>query len=145
MTKSDSTVSEVVGRSAADDHPYFGQSCGGCHEQRRQHHEKKPVNSTINVTFENIAGDAFVLDLVELRLGIREYPSPYTTIRGSSHLKSYSGLATISLGDRFYIQSDEENVLRRDSFNVSSGSHLTYRFYDLRTGSSISSGEIAVP
>lgn len=39
------------------------------------------------------------------------------TLRGSSDLKSYSGLATISLGDRFY---------------------------DLRTGSPISSGEIAV-
>ena len=153
MTKSDSAVSEVVGVLLLLTITLILVSLVAVAMNSAVSTTEKPVSATIiasgisgkNVTFENIAGDAFVLDQVELRLGIREYPSQYITLRGSSHLKSYSGLATISLGDRFYIQSDEENVLRWDSFNVSSGSHLTYRFYDLRTGSPISSGDITVP
>lgn len=114
---------------------------------------EKPVSATIvasgisgkNVTFENIAGDALVLDQIELRLVIREYPSQYATLRGSSNLTSYSGYSTIALGDRFYIESEEDSSFRWGSFNICSGNYLTYSIYDLRTGSPVSSWEISIP
>ncbi|MDR0981249.1 MAG: type IV pilin [Methanocalculaceae archaeon] len=153
MKHSDSAVSEVVGVLLLLTITLILVSVVAISMNSAVSTTEKPVSATIiasgisgkNITFENIAGDAFVLDQIEVRLGIREYPSQYTTLRGSSSLKSYTGSTTISLGDRFYIQSDEDSPLTWGSFNISSGSHLTYRFYDLRTSSPISSGEIAIP
>lgn len=153
MSRSDSAVSEVVGVLLLLTITLLLVSLVAVSLNSAVSTTEKPVQATIvatgisgkNVTFEAVAGDAFVLDQVEVRLGIREYPSQYTSLRGSLHLKSYSGLAAVSLGDRFYITSDADEKLQWGSFTVSSGSHLTYRFYDLRTGSPISSGEIAVP
>ena len=85
MTKSDSAVSEVVGVLLLLTITLILVSLVAVAMNSAVSTTEKPVNSTIivsdisgkNVTFENIAGDAFVLDQVELRLGIREYPSQY--------------------------------------------------------------------
>ena len=156
MKKTDSAVFEVVGVLLMLTITLILVSLVAIAMSSAVSSTEKPVSATIiasgvhgkNITFENTAGDAFVLNQVELRLGIREYPSQYTTLRNTAGLPlliSYANSSTITLGDRFYIESDEEDSLRWGSFNISSGSHLTYRFYDLRTGSPISSGEIAIP
>ncbi|MDV0443148.1 hypothetical protein McpCs1_05160 [Methanocorpusculaceae archaeon Cs1] len=156
MKKTDSAVSEVVGVLLMLTITLILVSLVAVSMNSAVSSTEKPITATIiasgvhgkNITFENTAGDAFVLNQIELRLGIREYPSQYTTLRNTAEkerLISYSDSPTIALGDRFYIESEGGEKLRWGSFEISSGSHLTYRFYDLRTGSPISSGEISVP
>ncbi|MDV0441067.1 hypothetical protein McpAg1_02460 [Methanocorpusculaceae archaeon Ag1] len=156
MKKTDFAVSEVVGVLLMLTITLILVSLVAVAMSSAVSSNEKPITATIiasgvhgkNIIFENIAGDAFVLNQVELRLGVREYPSQYTILRNTAEggrLISYSNSSTISLGDRFYIQSESDGKFQWSSFEISSGNHLTYRFYDLRTGSPISSGEIAIP
>lgn len=101
----------------------------------------KPVSTTIvgkisndTITFENIAGDSFVLDQIEVRLGVRERPANYATVRNSGDpklLKSYSNESVIGLGDRFYLSLNKTSdggftVKFPDfEFSLSSKEHLT--------------------
>lgn len=152
MKKQDSAVSEVVGVLLLLTITLVLVSVVAISMSSTFTTPDKPVTSTIvasgingkNITFENIAGDSFVLDQTELRLSIREYPTQYTLLYGSN-MTSYTGSRTIALGDRFYIESSTESPLTWGSFSIDSGNHLAYQFYDLQTGKPISSGEIAIP
>lgn len=122
-----------------------------------------PIQSTIvatgfdedDVVFENMAGDSFLLDHLDVRLGIREDSSRYITLKGSDpakYLESYSGERSIGLGDRFLLVATENydaDTLcwgpRDANFTGRSGQHLTYRFLDRASGSPVTSGEIAIP
>jgi FlaG/FlaF family flagellin (archaellin) len=100
-----------------------------------------------NIIMENIAGDSFSLNQIEVRLGIREDPTKYAILRNgeSTYLVSFTGDNIIALGDRFKIVGTQEaDGISWGSFNVSKGDHLTYRFYDA-SGKPISSGEIMIP
>ena len=94
MKKTDSAVSEVVGVLLMLTITLILVSLVAIAMSSAVSSTEKPVSATIiasgvhgkNITFENTAGDAFVLNQVELRLGIREYPSQYTTLRNTAGL-----------------------------------------------------------
>ena len=87
------------------------------------------------VTFELISGEPFAVSDIRVVLGIREDSTKSVSIPGTALTPVVSG-NTIFLGDRF-------TLTLPDGF-VSSGKHLTYRFYDT-TDRPFSSGEIRVP
>ena len=87
------------------------------------------------VTFELISGEPFAVSDIRVVLGIREDSTKSVSIPGTALTPVVSG-NTIFLGDRF-------TLTLPDGF-VSSGEHLTYRFYDT-TDRPFSSGEIRVP
>ena len=87
------------------------------------------------VTFELISGEPFAVSDIRVVLGIREDSTKSVSIPGTALIPVVSG-NTIFLGDRF-------TLTLPDGF-VSSGEHLTYRFYDT-TDRPFSSGEIRVP
>ncbi|MCZ0859831.1 type IV pilin [Methanocorpusculum sp. MG] len=163
MTKSDSAVSEVVGVLLLLTITLILVSLVAVAMNSAVSTTDKPVSATIvgsidkdknYITFENIAGDSFVLDQIEVRLGIRERPADYTTVRNSGEsrlLNSYSNESVVGLGDRFYIALQNTaggfSLMLPDSsvFPMSSKEHLTYRIYDRRTSTPVSSGEIAIP
>jgi len=120
-----------------------------------------PIRATIvatgfdgnDIVFENVAGDSFLLDHLDVRLGVREDSTKYITLRGSDpgkYLESYSGEKIIGLGDRFLLVAtgdDAGNICwgpRDGGFVVKPGQHLTYRFIDRQTGAPISSGELLI-
>ena len=87
------------------------------------------------VTFELISGEPFAVSDIRVVLGIREDSTRSVSIPGTALTPVVSG-NTIFLGDRF--------TLTLPGGFVSSGEHLTYRFYDT-TDRPFSSGEIRVP
>ena len=99
-----------------------------------------------NIIMENVAGDSFSLNQIEVRLGVREDPTKYVILRNGelTYLVSFTGDNIIALGDRFKIMGTQEDEgASWGSLHVSTGNHLTYRFYDA-SGKPISSGEILV-
>lgn len=117
---------------------------------------EKPVTATIsaveiknaNVTFENVAGDSVSLQDISLGLGVRENASMSAVVPGRNLVPAVTGSSVIALGDRFVLNlnltSDKQNLTYGSSFRVKAGEHLTYRFYDTRSASPFSSGEIRV-
>lgn len=89
-----------------------------------------------DVIFELISGEPFAVSDIRVVLGIREDSTKSVSIPGTDLTPLVSGDTTIFLGDRF--------TLTLPGGFVSSGEHLTYRFYDT-TDRPFSSGEIRVP
>lgn len=104
---------------------------------------EKPLNAEITavgvsggkVTFELISGEPFALSDIRVVLGVREDSSRSVSVPGTDLTPLVSG-NTIFLGDRFTLDTSGR-------MTVSSGDHLTYRFYDA-TDRPFSSGEIRV-
>lgn len=112
---------------------------------------EKPITADIvatdiddgNVILELISGDSFSLDLISIKLGIREESDKSVILKGDS-FESYTNSRFISLGDRFKILGEETGTtIKIENFLVSKGEHLMYTIYD-STGKPISSGEILV-
>ena len=87
------------------------------------------------VTFELISGEPFTLSDIRVVLGVREDSTETKSIAGTELTPLVSGADTIFLGDRF--------KLTLGGMTVSTGEHLTYRFYD-STDRPFSSGEIRI-
>jgi FlaG/FlaF family flagellin (archaellin) len=112
---------------------------------------EKPITADIvatdiddgNVILELISGDSFSLDLISIKLGIREESDKSVILKGDS-FESYTNSRIISLGDRFKIRGEQNGTtIKIENFLVSKGKHLMYTIYD-STGKPISSGEILV-
>ncbi len=112
---------------------------------------EKPITANVvatdiddgNVILELISGDSFSLDMIHIRLGIREESDKSIILNGDS-FESYTNSRIISLGDRFKILGEQNGtVIKFDNFIVSKGKHLMYTLYDSE-GKPISSGEILV-
>ena len=86
------------------------------------------------VIFELISGDTIPLSDIRVVLGVREDSTKSVSVPGTK-LVSKTGDNIIFLGDRF--------TLTLPGGFVSSGEHLTYRFYDA-TDRPFSSGEIRI-
>ena len=87
------------------------------------------------ITFELISGEPFALSDIRVVLGVREDSTETKSIAGTELTPLVSGADTIFLGDRF--------KLTLEGMTVSTGEHLTYRFYD-KSGKPFSSGEIRI-
>ena len=87
------------------------------------------------ITFELISGEPFALSDIRVVLGVRENSTETKSIAGTELTPLVSGTNTIFLGDRF--------KLTLGGMTVSTGEHLTYRFYD-STDRPFSSGEIRI-
>ena len=104
---------------------------------------EKPLSAEITavsvtgdeVIFELISGEPFALSDIRVVLGVRENSTETTSIAGTELTPLVSGADTIFLGDRF--------KLTLEGMTVSTGEHLTYRFYD-STDRPFSSGEIRI-
>ena len=104
---------------------------------------EKPLSAEITavsvtgdgVTFELISGEPFTLSDIRVVLGVREDSTETKSIAGTELTPLVSGADTIFLGDRF--------KLTLEGMTVSTGDHLTYRFYD-STDRPFSSGEIRI-
>ena len=87
------------------------------------------------ITFELISGEPFALSDIRVVLGVREDSTKTASVAGTEMIPLVSGTNTIFLGDRF--------KLTLGGMTVSTGEHLTYRFYD-STDRPFSSGEIRI-
>ena len=87
------------------------------------------------ITFELISGEPFALSDIRVVLGVREDSTKTASFAGTEMRPLVSGTNTIFLGDRF--------KLTLGGMTVSTGEHLTYRFYD-STDRPFSSGEIRI-
>ncbi|MBR4285346.1 MAG: type IV pilin [Methanocorpusculum sp.] len=104
---------------------------------------EKPLSAEITavsvtggeVIFELISGEPFALSDIRVVLGVREDSTETESIAGTELTPLVSGADTIFLGDRF--------KLTLEGMTVSTGEHLTYRFYD-STDRPFSSGEIRI-
>ena len=104
---------------------------------------EKPLSAEITavsvtggeVIFELISGEPFTLSDIRVVLGVREDSTETKSIAGTKLTPLVSGADTIFLGDRF--------KLTLGGMTVSTGEHLTYRFYD-STDRPFSSGEIRI-
>ena len=104
---------------------------------------EKPLSAEITavsvtggeVIFELISGEPFALSDIRVVLGVREDSTETKSIAGTKLTPLVSGADTIFLGDRF--------KLTLEGMTVSTGEHLTYRFYD-STDRPFSSGEIRI-
>ena len=104
---------------------------------------EKPLSAEITavsvtggeVIFELISGEPFALSDIRVVLGVREDSTETKSIAGTKLTPLVSGADTIFLGDRF--------KLTLEGMTVSTGDHLTYRFYD-STDRPFSSGEIRI-
>ena len=104
---------------------------------------EKPLSAEITavsvtggeVIFELISGEPFTLSDIRVVLGVREDSTETKSIAGAELTPLVSGADTIFLGDRF--------KLTLEGMTVSTGDHLTYRFYD-STDRPFSSGEIRI-
>ena len=112
---------------------------------------EKPITANVvatdiddgNVILELISGDSFSLDMIHIKLGIREESDKSIILKGDS-FEAYTNSRIISLGDRFKILGENNGtVIKLDNFIVSKGKHLMYTIYDSE-GKPISSGEILV-
>jgi len=105
---------------------------------------EKPLSAEITavsvtgdeVIFELISGEPFALSDIRVVLGVREDSTKTKSIAGTELKAVASSGDIIFLGDRF--------KLTLEGMTVSTGEHLTYRFYD-STDRPFSSGEIRVP
>ena len=88
-----------------------------------------------HIIFELISGEPFTLSDIRVVLGVRENSTEPKSIAGTKLTPLVSGTNTIFLGDRF--------KLTLEGMTVSTGDHLTYRFYD-STDRPFSSGEIRI-
>ena len=88
-----------------------------------------------HIIFELISGEPFALSDIRVVLGVREDSTETKSIAGTKLTPLVSGADTIFLGDRF--------KLTLVGMTVSTGEHLTYRFYD-STDRPFSSGEIRI-
>ena len=88
-----------------------------------------------HIIFELISGEPFALSDIRVVLGVREDSTETKSIAGTELTPLVSGADTIFLGDRF--------KLTLEGMTVSTGDHLTYRFYD-STDRPFSSGEIRI-
>ena len=104
---------------------------------------EKPLSAEITavsvtggeVIFELISGEPFTLSDIRVVLGVREDSTKTVSVAGTEMIPLVSGTNTIFLGDRF--------KLTLGGMTVSTGDHLTYRFYD-STDRPFSSGEIRI-
>ena len=104
---------------------------------------EKPLSAEITavsvtgdeVIFELISGEPFTLSDIRVVLGVREDSTETKSIVGTELTPFVSEADTIFLGDRF--------KLTLEGMTVSTGDHLTYRFYD-STDRPFSSGEIRI-
>ena len=104
---------------------------------------EKPLSAEITavsvtggeVIFELISGEPFALSDIRVVLGVREDSTETKSIAGTELTPLVSGADIIFLGDRF--------KLTLEGMTVSTGDHLTYRFYD-STDRPFSSGEIRI-
>ena len=104
---------------------------------------EKPLSAEITavgvsgdeVIFELISGEPFALSDIRVVLGVREDSTKTASVAGTEMRSLVSGTNTIFLGDRF--------KLTLEGMTVSTGDHLTYRFYD-STDRPFSSGEIRI-
>ena len=104
---------------------------------------EKPLSAEITavsvtggeVIFELISGEPFTLSDIRVVLGVREDSTETKSVAGTEMIPLVSGTNTIFLGDRF--------KLTLGGMTVSTGDHLTYRFYD-STDRPFSSGEIRI-
>ena len=104
---------------------------------------EKPLSAEITavsvtgdeVIFELISGEPFALSDIRVVLGVREDSTRTASVAGTEMIPLVSGTNTIFLGDRF--------KLTLEGMTVSTGEHLTYRFYD-STDRPFSSGEIRI-
>ena len=104
---------------------------------------EKPLSAEITavsvtggeVIFELISGEPFTLSDIRVVLGVRENSTETKSIAGTKLTPFVSEADTIFLGDRF--------KLTLEGMTVSTGEHLTYRFYD-STDRPFSSGEIRI-
>ena len=104
---------------------------------------EKPLSAEITavsvtgdeVIFELISGEPFALSDIRVVLGVREDSTETKSVAGTEMIPLVSGTNTIFLGDRF--------KLTLGGMTVSTGDHLTYRFYD-STDRPFSSGEIRI-
>lgn len=112
---------------------------------------EKPITANIvatdidngNIILELISGDSFSLDMIYVKLGIRE-ESDKSIILKEEFFEAYTGSRIISIGDRFKIMGEKVGMnIKVNNFIVLKGKHLTYIIYD-STGKPISSGEILV-
>ena len=88
-----------------------------------------------HIIFELISGEPFTLSDIRVVLGVREDSTETKSIAGTELTPFVSEADTIFLGDRF--------KLTLEGMTVSTGDHLTYRFYD-STDRPFSSGEIRI-
>ena len=104
---------------------------------------EKPLSAEITavgvsgdeITFELISGEPFALSDIRAVLGVREDSTETKSIAGTELKAVASSGDIIFLGDRF--------KLTLEGMTVSTGEHLTYRFYD-STDRPFSSGEIRI-
>ena len=104
---------------------------------------EKPLSAEItavsvtgdDVIFELISGEPFTLSDIRVVLGVREDSTETKSIAGTELKAVASSGDIIFLGDRF--------KLTLEGMTVSTGEHLTYRFYD-STDRPFSSGEIRI-
>ena len=104
---------------------------------------EKPLSAEITavsvtggeVIFELISGEPFALSDIRVVLGVREDSTKTKSIAGTELKAVASSGDIIFLGDRF--------KLTLEGMTVSTGEHLTYRFYD-STDRPFSSGEIRI-
>lgn len=112
---------------------------------------EKPITADIvatdiddgDVILELISGDSFSLDMISIRLGVREEADKSIILKGEA-FETYTNSRIVALGDRFKILGEKNGTtINVESFPVSVGKHLMYTVYD-STGKPISSGEILV-
>jgi len=104
---------------------------------------EKPLSAEItavsvtgdDVIFELISGEPFTLSDIRVVLGVREDSTKTASVAGTELKAVASSGDIIFLGDRF--------KLTLEGMTVSTGEHLTYRFYD-STDRPFSSGEIRI-
>lgn len=113
---------------------------------------EKPLSAEITavsvtgdeVIFELISGEPFALSDIRVVLGVREDSTETKSIAGTELKAVASSGDIIFLGDRFYLDGTPSGTgINIEGMTVSTGDHLTYRFYD-STDRPFSSGEIRI-
>ena len=113
---------------------------------------EKPLSAEITavsvtggeVIFELISGEPFALSDIRVVLGVREDSTETKSIAGTELKAVASSGDIIFLGDRFYLDGTPSRTgINIEGMTVSTGDHLTYRFYD-STDRPFSSGEIRI-
>ena len=97
-----------------------------------------------HIIFELISGEPFTLSDIRVVLGVRENSTEPKSIAGTELKAVASSGDIIFLGDRFYLDGTPSGTgINIEGMTVSTGDHLTYRFYD-STDRPFSSGEIRI-
>ena len=97
-----------------------------------------------HIIFELISGEPFTLSDIRVVLGVREDSTKTASVAGTELKAVASSGDIIFLGDRFYLDGTPSGTgINIEGMTVSTGDHLTYRFYD-STDRPFSSGEIRI-